>query len=375
MTTSFYLEYNGMSYRVHQDLELVFPSRAEIKTGANHEKLFAQPQSPTAGIPEITDLRNSVAQWDENLAVPLPDKVDIADFIECNVAGIPSSVYINRTPSSATVPTILLVHGGGFFCEMPNVFKSLLAHVIAQTPCNIVMPHYALSPEFKAPVALNEVTKVLTALITEPHKYQLSDNIMLIGCSAGGSLAWNALITLLNDPTHEERAKKISNFIMVSPWTDISMETSIKSPYQAQQNKDIFLQASALELMKTFYLAPAQTGTEAEISPLYHPVDKLKKMPKTTIIVGEIDRLFADSVATAKLINKANVPVELVVLEGQSHNHFSHRDLRDGVFVADIIASIMKDISYMDLKGDDGLGIVICQPISHDDTPWKVTTS
>ena len=63
------------------------------------------------------------------------------------------------------------------------------------------------------------------------------------------------------------------------------------------------------------------------------------------------------------------------MLEGQSHNHFSHRDLRDGVFVADVIASIMKDISYLDLKGDDGLGIVICQPISHDDTPWKVTTS
>ena len=360
--------------KVWEDLDAVFPLRPFIKIGNNHKAVFAQAPSPTAGIPNVAALRASVAQWDEHFAVPYPANVTAADFKETIVAGIPSSIYKAKTTSAAAVPTILLLHGGGFFCEMPNVFKSLLAHIIARTPCNVVMPHYSLSPEYKAPKAMHEATAVLKALLKEPQKFQLSSDIILIGCSAGGSLAWNALVTLLNDPLEQKLAEKVSNLILISPWTDISLETSTRSPYQAQQDNDIFLQASALELMKNFYLAHEQSGKEPEISPLYHHPDSLKRMPKTSVIVGEIDRLFADSVAAAKLINNSGVPVEFVVLEGQSHNHFSHRDLRDGVFVADIIASIINDESYVSLKGDDGLGIVVCQPKPHQ-SGWKVTAS
>ena len=134
-------------------------------------------------------------------------------------------------------------------------------------------------------------------------------------------------INLLNSakPNNRSLANKITDLILISPRLDVSLETS-KIPF-IKHSKIIFLQEAGLEMMKCFYLNDEQTGKEPDISPLYHHLDSLKLMPNTNIIVGEIDRLLTDAVAATYLIKHANVPVKLTVLEGQSHNHFSHRDL------------------------------------------------
>ncbi|MCX7124061.1 MAG: alpha/beta fold hydrolase, partial [Gammaproteobacteria bacterium] len=291
------------------DLGLVFlpPPMAEIKTGFNTASVFASAASPTAGIPDVASLRRSVEDWDNHYALPYPESISSEDFHEELVVNISSSVY--RTPGGdASTPTILLIHGGGFFCELPNVFKSLLAHISTRVPCHAVMPYYSLSPEVKAPRAMTEVTDVLESLLREPEKYGLTKNIILIGSSSGGSLAWNALLNLLNNPLTKALVAQIAHFILISPWVDISMETTENSPFKDQQDKDIFLQTSALERMRDFYLPPGLTGKEPEISPVYRPTHEFMGMPRTTVIVGEIDRLFADAVCAANEIDKAKVP-------------------------------------------------------------------
>ena len=48
--------------------------------------------------------------------------------------------------------------------------------------------YYALAPENKMK-ALTEVTQVLKCLLSEPEQFGLSDNMILIGSSAGGSFS------------------------------------------------------------------------------------------------------------------------------------------------------------------------------------------
>ncbi|MDO8954144.1 MAG: alpha/beta hydrolase [Gammaproteobacteria bacterium] len=346
------------------DLISVFPLRSssEIKVGHNTAALFANTPSPTADIPSIDALRESIAAWDRDYALPYPDGFYSASFIDDSITGVPSSIY--RLPDGdACTPTVLLIHGGAFFCELTNVFKSLMANIIVRAPCHAVLPHYSLSPEFKAPQAITDVKNVLLSLLKEPEKYGLTRNIIIVGYSSGGNVAWNAVLNILNEPATKALISRISNVVLMSPWADISMETTKCSPFKAQQDKDEFLQIPALERAKDFYLSPGMTGKEPFISPVYRPVEEIKGMPPTTVIVGEIDRLFADSILTAKVLKEAGVPVQIAMLEGQSHNHSAHKDLvKDGVFTPDIIANIMKGLPIQSLKGSDGLGLWLYQP-------------
>jgi len=88
------------------------------------------------------------------------------------------------------------------------------------------MPHYSLSPEAKAPQAIGEATSLLQSLLTHPDRYGLTKNLIIIGYSSGGNLAWNAVLNILHSTQIKNLRGQISQLILMSPWADISMETT-----------------------------------------------------------------------------------------------------------------------------------------------------
>jgi len=53
--------------------------------------------------------------------------------------------------------------------------------------------------------------------------------------------------------------------------------------------------------------------------------------------------LLGDAVKATQILKNAGVPTQLIILEGQSHNHSAHSALRDGVFTPDIIVAKICD--------------------------------
>lgn len=357
LSTATRLIYSFMEFtKMFDQLEKIYPSNNSAKPGPNTKKLFATlPISDNENL-NLHDLQKAIEAWDNSYSYPYPENIKSEAFETTTIADVPVSLYKSLSGSDET-PTVVLLHGGGFFCELACVHQSLMANIIASTGSHGVLPHYALSPKYKAPQAINDTVEVLKALLSNSEEQGLTKNLVVIGYSSGGNLAWNAIAKLLNQEDTGTLIDKVQHLILLSPWVDLSMNLTKQSPYQAQQNSDLMLTTDGLEQFRDWYLPEEATGMEPQYSPIYSEPSKLYGMPKTTIIVGEIDRLLGDAIATTQLFRSARVPTELVILEGQSHNHSCHNGLKDGIFTADIINKIIQNEPIHEMRGLDNLGI------------------
>lgn len=337
-------------------LEDIFPPNPTAKPGKNTVALFNKLPLWVEEPLDVHALRQIVSDWDRDNAFSYPKHISANDFDEEIIAEVPASVYRTKGGNEAT-PTVLFFHGGGFYCELANVHKSLMANIIDKIPCHGVLPHYPLAPENKAPKVIAAVTAILNTLLTCPEEFGLTNNLVVVGYSSGGNLAWNAVLNLLNSSVTKDRIKQISHLILMSPWVDLSMLTTKKPYYEKQQNTDKMIQTWHAEQWRDWYLPAESEKTDPKFSPIYRPTIEMKGMPPTTVIVGEVERLLTDSIKTMQVLKQAGVCAELVVLEGQSHNHSAHVKLRDGVFTADIISAVIQEKSLNNLKGEDGLGL------------------
>ena len=319
----------------------IYTPKAILKLGKNTNSLFSQLPISTEKLLDIKEMRSSVSEWDSISSFKYPEGTSPTQFKDITIEKIP--VSLRRIDSNdPNIPTVILIHGGGFFCELTNVHKSLMANIASRIDCHGVLPHYSLSPENKAPFAIDEITEILKTLLTHPEKYGLTKNLVVIGYSSGGNLAWNAISNLLDSAATKNLVRQyITHFILMSPFLDLSLKTVSFSPYQAQQNADKMLQPWALKQMSNWFLSKdASQETIDRYSPVY--LSGLDRMPNTTLIVGEFDALLADSIYAFQILHNAGVQSKLIILEGQTHNHSAHINLRDGVFTPDIIASIIK---------------------------------
>ena len=123
------------------------PSRQPFRLGAKTMALLAQtPDSaPTPPPFPAVVVRGFIAEGDRAFLSTFPPTIPQGNFREEKFSdGVPVSVY--RTPfANPATPTILLIHGGGFFCEFVSGHQSLLANIAVRAPCHSVIPHYSLS--------------------------------------------------------------------------------------------------------------------------------------------------------------------------------------------------------------------------------------
>lgn len=330
---------------VFSRIDSAFSQEGVVKVSNQTSAVFARLPSSSPVRLTIDQLRAGFQDWDRAGAFPYPGPLSPASFTEISIGTVPVSLY-KAPEATASTLTVIFLHGGGFVGELTEVHKSFMASIIDKFSCHAVLPHYPLAPEYKAPDVISQTTNFLKSLLMTPSDYGLTDNVVVIGYSSGGNLAWNAILNLLASATDQDLVNKISNLVLMSPWADISLETmkNAVDPYRSQQDADKMTQPWVLEQMRDWYLPHGASGKEREYSPIYRMTDELKGLPRTTIVVGGIDRLLNDSIESAKLIKSAGVPLDLLILPGQSHNHSAHVDLRENEsFTADIIASILRD--------------------------------
>ena len=149
-----------------------------------------------------------------------------------SIGGVRAAHMIRQ--SSPEGKLMLHIHGGGWISGVPCTGQRAFAEIVDETCVDLYSVDYRLAPEHPYPAALEDCIAVYTGLLAMGYK---SDNIVLIGESAGGNLCLSlglylkdngiplpggmALISpagLLREPLQGEAAMYVGNADCTDPY-------------------------------------------------------------------------------------------------------------------------------------------------------------
>lgn len=216
--------------------------------------------------------------------------------------GVPVEIVDPEYQSHAR--TVLYCHGGGFCIGSPKTHRELTAWLAKTLRARIVVPDYRLAPEHPYPAAPDDVMSVYQGLLASGVS---SNNIVIIGDSAGGNLA---MVTLRRLKALGERLP--AGAVLYSPWVDLRCMTE---SYVTKQSADPMLSGPWLRKMREFY-CQGEALNNPDISPV---LSDFSGMPPILIHVGSEEVLLNDSLLLARHLKEQGGGVQLKVWEKLWH--------------------------------------------------------
>jgi epsilon-lactone hydrolase len=194
------------------------------------------------------------------------------------------------------------IHGGAFFLGTARERMALL--LAARMGIRVYSVEYALSPEVKYPVAINQCLGVYRSLV----KQFSASRIVATSLSAGGEI----MLLMLQKAEHEGVALPKAQ-ALVSPATDLSLTGDSKS---FNDGRDILPVNLMNRIVGNFYLG-AVDRKQSAASPLYGNFSS--DFPPSVIVTGTRDFLMSDSVHLHSKLMSTGIKTELIVGEGMWH--------------------------------------------------------
>lgn len=176
--------------------------------------------------------------------------------------------------------SLFYIRGGGFCFKTPNTHARLFSDISARCELDMYVADYRLAPEFPFPAPLDDVIAAYQALITLKGT---SDNIILMGDSAGGNLALSLMQALKR--LHLPLPKAC---VLLSPALDLAFTGDTEAILAAD---DPFFTLESLLRFRGAYLA-GFNPMSAQVSPLY---GELENLPPMLVIAGTRELLLQDS--------------------------------------------------------------------------------
>jgi monoterpene epsilon-lactone hydrolase len=198
----------------------------------------------------------------------------------------------------------LYLHGGSYNAGSICSHRTLAANTGWATRSRVLLINYRLAPEHPYPAALQDAAAAYQFLLAQGHR---SEEIFLVGDSAGGGLAISLLLQL-----RDEGQRLPAALVCFSPWTDLAMKGE---SYISNARKDVMNNVDELWQSANLFLAGVDPRTPYA-SPLY---GEARGLPPTLIQVGSDEVLLSDSIRWAEAAEAAGVKVCLEVWEEMQH--------------------------------------------------------
>lgn len=201
-------------------------------------------------------------------------------------------------------PVLLFIHGGGWILGDYPSYEGLAKSCCYYTAAKVIFVDYALSPEEKYPLALQQISASLKWLFDQQDTLNINPNsIGIIGDSAGGNLA--AALCLLNQQSKEPLPIKMQ--CLLYPFIDLSLDTNYPSRKTCGDGQ-FFLSRDHITWSRNHYLTKSEQSEEVFVSPI--KANNLEKLPNTIIVSAGFDPLQDEAKAYhQKLINFGNKSV------------------------------------------------------------------
>lgn len=199
---------------------------------------------------------------------------------------------------------ILYVHGGGYVMGSAGSHRDMTGRLSQAAGARVLSLNYRLAPEHPFPAPVDDSVAAYRWLLGQGIQ---ASNIAIAGDSAGGGLAFAALIAI-RDAGEPVPAAGIG----ISPWVD--MEGTGES-MTTRAAVDPVVQKEGLLGMANLYLGGADPK-----DPLAAPLHaNLAGLPPLLIQVGDAETLLDDATRITERARKADVDVTLKIWDEMPH--------------------------------------------------------
>jgi acetyl esterase/lipase/DNA-binding FadR family transcriptional regulator len=212
--------------------------------------------------------------------------------------------------SDQTALTLVFVHGGGWVMGGVKSHDHIARWLAAETGSRVVQIEYSLAPEHPYPAAMNQVTAVISATLSDSR----GAPVFVAGDSAGANIAACAILNLA-----KEDRRQIDGF--VSLYGAYAPEMNLSS-HRLYGDGRFGLSEAQMRWFWNLY-AP-QLPPEARVKKLSPLTAELTDFPSTLCVGAECDLLLDDTLAFYGELTKAGVDVSLSLWPSLPHGcmHF-----------------------------------------------------
>ena len=231
-----------------------------------------------------------------------PDMAQITESSFPTGAG-PMRLRSYQPHEAAPGAAMVYLHGGGFTLFSIDTHDRLMREYAHASGLTVIGLDYALSPEHKFPVALDQVVAFLRALDSHPDIRA----IMLGGDSAGANLSLSAAVALRDAGRGDLLRALLLNYGAFGPQHSDEAEALWGGP-------DAVLNRAEMEVFWDNYLAhPA-----GRLDPAVNLLDAdLRRLPPALLVVPECDLLAEQSYAIAERLGPR---AETRIYSGATHS-------------------------------------------------------
>ncbi len=210
-----------------------------------------------------------------------------------------------------TKPALIYLHGGGWTLFSLDTHDRVMREYAARAGVTVVGVDYALSPEAKYPVALDQVVAVAQFIGERGAELGIDPlRIAIGGDSAGANLALSASLRLRDDGRPRLIRAMVLNYGVFERWSSAEAQRRFGGPGNMLTSEE----------MESFWRNYLRADRDAE-NPLVCPLRAdLHDLPGAFLVVPECDLLAEQSLRLADRLQAAAVPVELKIYRGAAHS-------------------------------------------------------
>ena len=207
-------------------------------------------------------------------------------------------------------PALVYLHGGGWTLFSLDTHDRLMREYASRAGFVVLGVDYALSPEAKFPVALEQVIAVARHIAGHADEFSIDpQRIAIGGDSAGGNLALTTAIALRDDG-HDILRAIVLNYAVLDRQSSARARARLGGPGN-------MLTYDEMEGFWRNYLREGDDPLQPLVSPLRA---NLYGLPPTLMVVPEFDLLKEQSEHLAKRLKSANVWGKLAIYRGTVHS-------------------------------------------------------
>ena len=256
-------------------------------------------------------------------------------------------VRVYRPSPARDIPALLYLHGGGWTIFSIDTHDRIMREFAARAGIAVAGIDYALSPEAKYPVALEQVTAIARHFAQQGAQYGIDPARLAIGGdSAGGNLALAAALKL-----RDVGDRVFSGLLLLYGVFDKRVSPEAAARFGGS---DYMLTAEEMAQFWANYLPDALEPCDTFARPLFAP---LAGLPPVLLMAGVCDILAEQSRALAARLRAADVPADLKLYPGATHSFL------EAVSISDLADRALADGALW-LRSQLGAGAEVPPPVA-----------
>lgn len=274
--------------------------------GAIAESMARHPQAGGASIPQMREwTAEARAPWSRGG----PAMRQTADR-EVPTRHGQVRIRIHR-PERGVLPGLVYLHGGGWTLFSIDTHDRVMREYAAHAGCCVIGVDYALSPEHRFPVALEQVVDVVGWLAAQGPELGIDAGRLAIGGdSAGANLSIGACLLRRDQAAAPPLRAMLLNYGAFTTRSSAAACRRYGGP-------EYMLGCGEMEQFWRNYLRDERDAGNPLACPL---LASLGGLPPAFLTVAECDILAEQSHAMARRLQDAGVPARGVVYPGASHS-------------------------------------------------------